>query len=120
MAFRSFCALLCLLSLVVELSFDHTNPFVRISPAVTPTLVSTGVINPDACTVDHLCTLTNRSESTQNTAHKAVVSSRGHYSTAAFSFVHFVAEEVHRHFSVEVWHYQYVDRYRLLRPPIFS
>ncbi|MFL5815031.1 MAG: hypothetical protein ACJ763_15755 [Bdellovibrionia bacterium] len=129
---RLFFALLCLISLIVELSFDSTNSFVRISASQSDSplvvvLDSASSANSANLTVsssssDHLVVKSISSDQSPEKSSKrtkaTVVYSMGHYSGPASSFIHFVPQSVNRVEHRYVWNYRHIDQFALLRPPI--
>jgi hypothetical protein len=114
---RLLFAILCLISLVVELSFDSTNSFVRISASqsVSPLVV---VLNGTNDGASSSASSEQSPEKSSKRTKATVVYSMGHYSGPASSFTHFVPQNVNRVEHRYVWNYRHIDQFALLRPPI--
>lgn len=121
MGFRLICALLLLISLIAELSFDNTNSFVRVSPEVTPLFVLEDSPESPASIEDSLSVASpvvpGSSENTESGKHP-FGKSLGHFASLASTFQHIVHEDVHRLATAEPWHYRFINRFAILRPPI--
>jgi hypothetical protein len=115
---RFLFAILCLLSLIVELSFDSTNSFVRISASqsVSPLVVVLDS-SVSSSSSEHPVVKNTSSKPTKPTK-ATVVYSMGHYAGPASSFTHFVPQDVNRVEHRYVWNYRHIDQFALLRPPI--
>ena len=111
MGLRILLAFIVLFSIFAELAFDNTNSFVRVA-AAAPELSITVVNRSDEAKVEQ------RTERAPKQAKATIVWSLGHYACPATSFVHDFNQTVHRLEPRFVWHYRYIDRFVLLRPPI--
>lgn len=119
MGLRGFCAFLCLFSLTTELSLDNTHAFVRIAPAAASELSSSEMNGAEDC-IEENARASSDCSSNDPDSDRSFEESLGHDAGPVFSFIYVVPKKVHRHFCPEVWNYRDVDRYQLLRPPIFS